>query len=112
MIYHCASPEDWAARSETHYQPTAYADEGFVHLSSAEQMVGTLNKHYPGRTDLLVLTINPALLTTPAVWEDLYGSGSEFPHVYAPLDVAAVAAVTPASCDEDGRWDHWRPAAG
>lgn len=112
MIYHCASPQDWAARSETHYEPAAYAEEGFVHLSSAEQMVGTLNKHYPGRTDLLVLTIDPTRLTTEAVWEDLYGSGKEFPHVYAPLDVAAVVAVTPASCGEDGSWDHWQPEAG
>jgi len=109
-IYHCATPVDWAARTEVHYQPAAFAEEGFVHLSSADQMVGTLNKHYPGQRDLLVLTIDPHRLTTPPVWEDLYGSGREFPHVYGPLDLVAVVAVTPASCDADGRWDHWRPA--
>lgn len=109
MLYHCATEQDWADRSETHYEPSGYAEEGFVHLSAADQMVGTLNKHYPGRTGLLILTVDPATLSSAPVWEDLYESGMEFPHVYAPLDVAAVIAVTPSSSDEHGRWDHWQP---
>lgn len=72
-------------------------------------MVGTLNKHYPGATDLQILTIDPTLLSIAPVWEDLYNTGMEFPHVYGPIDVAAVVAVTPASSDGNGRWDHWRP---
>lgn len=78
-----------------------------MHLSGATQMVGTLNKHYPGRTDLLILSIDPSRLETPPVWEDLYGTGQEFPHLYGPVDLDAVIAVTPASCDNDGRWDDW-----
>ena len=32
-------------------------------------------------------------MTSPVVVEDLYGAGQEFPHVYGPIDVAAVIEV-------------------
>ncbi len=108
-IYHAASNEDWAARTETHYEPAAFADEGFVHLSSAAQMIGTLHKHYPGRTDLTVLTVNTGAVEAELVWEDLYGTGMEFPHLYGPINLSAIIATTPSACDADGGWDHWKP---
>ena len=37
-----------------------------------------------------MLRIDPDRLTSPVVVEDLTGSGEEFPHVYGPIDVAAV----------------------
>lgn len=110
VIYHAATLEVWEARSADFYQPAQYADEGFVHASSAEQLIGTLHKHYPGRHDLVVLTIDPARLSSKVVWEDLYGSGVEFPHIYGPVDLSAVVDAAPLACDLDGRFDHWQPA--
>ena len=108
-LYHAASQADWDSRSASHYQPSAFADEGFVHLSSAEQMVGTLHKHYPGRTDLMVLTVDATKVEANLVWEDLYGSGTEFPHIYGPINLSAVVAITPTSCEDNGGWDAWTP---
>ncbi len=108
-LYHAASRADWDTRSGDHYQPATFADEGFVHLSSADQMVGTLHKHYPGRTDLVVLTVDANAVEADLVWEDLYGSGMEFPHIYGPINLSAVVTATPTSCDDGGGWDGWQP---
>lgn len=108
-LYHAATAKDWAARTETHYEPSGLRDEGFVHLSFGRQLLGTLHKHYPGRQDLMLLTVDPAGLTSKLVLEDLYGSGVEFPHVYGPLDLAAIVSSSPIRCDADGRFDSWQP---
>jgi uncharacterized protein (DUF952 family) len=110
VLYHAATTEDWEARSDDHYQPAQFADEGFVHASSAGQLLGTLHKHYPGRQDLILLTIDPARLSVEVIWEDLYGTGTDFPHLYGPVNLDAVLDATPLPCDADGRFDHWRPA--
>ncbi|MGH1491519.1 MAG: DUF952 domain-containing protein [Acidimicrobiales bacterium] len=109
VLYHAATKEDWTARSTEYYQPASYADEGFVHASSAGQLIDTLHRHYPGRDDLILLTIAPAALSSELIWEDLYGSGVEFPHIYGPVELAAVTAATPIPCDDAGRFDWWRP---
>ncbi len=109
IIYHAAVKADWDARTETDYEPAGYAEEGFVHLSSAEQLIGTLHKHYPGRDDLVLLSVDPARVTARLVWEDLYRSGIAFPHIYGPIELSAVVSSTPLACDENGRFDRWAP---
>ena len=108
-LYHAAVRADWDVRSAEHYEPAGYSSEGFVHLSSAEQLIGTLHKHYPDRTDLMLLTVDVTRLGSEPIWEDLYGSGTEFPHVYAPIELAAVTQVVPLPCDAHGRFDWWEP---
>ena len=44
----------------------------------------------------MLLQIDEDLLTSPVVVEDLVGSGEPFPHIYGPIDLAAVVSVTPA----------------
>lgn len=104
LIYHAAVLSEWEAVSGDHYQPSGYESEGFVHLSSAEQLVDTLHRHYPGRRDLVLLTVDPTKVTAKLVWEDLYGSGIEFPHLYGPLELTAVVSAEPLQCDDDGRF--------
>ncbi len=94
MIYHLAEPTDWAATVDGLYQPNAFAREGFIHLSSAEQLVGTFIRYYADRTDLIRLTVDdthPDVADT-LVWESLIG-GLPFPHLYARLPVVAVVNV-------------------
>ncbi|MGI9598055.1 MAG: DUF952 domain-containing protein [Acidimicrobiales bacterium] len=111
VLYHAAVVADWEARTATHYVPAGYADEGFVHCSSADQLVATLHKHYPGRGDLVLLTIDHGALASKPIWEDLYGSGVEFPHVYSPIELSAIVEATPLPCDDNGRFDWWHTEA-
>lgn len=101
-LFHVADADEWAAarrsgRYERSTRGLSLAEVGFVHLSTAEQWPGVLHRFYPDHEGgLLLLTIDPALLTAPLRWE--VGdptTGEEFPHLYGPLDVAAVIAATP-----------------
>lgn len=108
LIYHAAAEADWERRTETDYEPDGYRAEGFVHCSSADQLPGVLERFYRGRTDLRVLTIDPAAVTHRVVWEDLYDAGEEFPHIYGPVELTAVRSVISLPCRADGGFV-WAP---
>ena len=104
-IYHLAEPRDWAASGDD-YVPAAYEQEGFIHCSTAGQISSVARRHYDGRNDLVLLTIDPrALAPGTLVYEDLYGLGEDFPHVYGPLPTGAVVATGPyLEHLEEGLW--------
>lgn len=95
MLFHIATVADWDARDETGYRPAGLADEGFVHCSVDRQLPGVIERYYQGRSDLVLLTIDPAGLTADVVWEDTTGRGERFPHVYGPIALASVVSFRP-----------------
>lgn len=68
--------------------------DGFIHLSTESQVAGTLEKHYAGRTGLLLVAIDATALGADLKWEPSRG-GALFPHLYGPLPLSAVTGVTP-----------------
>ncbi len=94
-ILHLATSADWDARVGGRYQPVAYESEGFIHCCTHEQIAGVVGRYYVGRDDLMLLTLDESKLTADLIWEDTSGSGVEFPHIYGPIDVAAVTSVEP-----------------
>ncbi len=66
------------------------ASDGFVHLSSGEQVAETLAKHFNGQKDLVLLRFNAAALGEALQWEVSRG-GDLFPHLYARLQHQNVA---------------------
>ncbi|PZF98307.1 DUF952 domain-containing protein [Micromonospora deserti] len=66
--------------------------DGFIHLSAADQVVETARRHFTGATGLTLLTVDPARLGAALRWEQSRG-GQLFPHLYGPLPVAAVVAA-------------------
>lgn len=62
--------------------PVDLAD-GYIHLSTADQVPGTLAKHFAGETGLHLLAIQTEGLT-PLKWEPSRG-GALFPHLYREL---------------------------
>jgi uncharacterized protein (DUF952 family) len=80
--------------------PVDLAD-GYVHLSSADQLQGTLDKHFAGRADLWIAAVDLEALGDAVKWEESRG-GALFPHLYAPLPLSAVIAYSPLERDHDG----------
>jgi uncharacterized protein (DUF952 family) len=94
-IFHLATASDWEVAVRTGSYTTStrgvtLAEEGFIHASRGDQWQGVRERYYADVDEpLLLLVIDPALLTSPVVEEEVPG-GETFPHVYGPIDVAAV----------------------
>ena len=76
--------------------------DGFIHFSTAAQVVETAAKHFAGQADLLLVHIDGGKLGDRLKWEPSRG-GALFPHLYGDLDLAAVIRVEPLPLGPDGR---------
>lgn len=83
--------EQWA-QFETHGifhgAPVDVAD-GYIHLSTAAQLQGTLDKHFAGIVGLVIAEVDLGALGEAIRWEVSRG-GELFPHIYAALPMSAV----------------------
>ena len=109
IIYHIAERDAWSKAQQNGEYVTSYIEqEGFIHLSKKEQVLRTLRNYYPKETEILLLFVNPDLLTSKLVFEaPIPPVGSKkateeksptdptipavtFPHLYGPLNPSAV----------------------
>lgn len=103
LIYKVAEASAWnAALSAGNFAGSADdVRDGFVHLSAAHQVAGTLAKHFAGRRDLVIAAVETDRLGATLKWEVSRG-GDKFPHLYEPLSVAAVVWWRPLQLGADG----------
>lgn len=71
--------------------PVDIAD-GYIHLSTAEQLEATLAKHFAGQTGLMIAEVDLTHLGDAVRWEPARG-GALFPHLYAELPIQAVIGL-------------------
>ncbi|MGY0003739.1 DUF952 domain-containing protein [Micromonospora sp. I033] len=104
MIYKILTNGEWEqAQAAGRFTGTAMdRQDGYVHLSAADQVVETARRVFAGVTGLTVLAVDEARLGDALRWEVSRG-GALFPHLYAALPVDAVVAAHPLPAD--------RPAA-
>lgn len=99
LIYHLALANQWGeAESAGTYTVSTLgldlAEVGFIHCSGEEQVDGVFDGFYAGiKVPVLLLTIDTDKLTSPWQYDDV--AGESFPHIYGPLDLAAVVKVEP-----------------
>ncbi len=103
MILHVVPLDEWSADPHLPYRPPSLATEGFAHCSadeaSALAVADARYRQVPG--PLLVLCVEESALAAEVRWE---GAGSVlFPHVYGPVERAAVTAVLEVRRDAEGR---------
>jgi uncharacterized protein (DUF952 family) len=93
-LFHLLLHEAWSRLgTATSYEPPSLATDGFIHLSTADQVLRTAERYFAGRTDLMVLAIDPSRLDAPLRYEEAHGD--LFPHLYGPLPVQAVVSAEP-----------------
>ena len=68
------------AKGETLGAPVDLAD-GFIHFSTAAQLMETAAKHFAGQSDLVLVAADPDHLGAALKWEVSRG-GALFPHLY------------------------------
>jgi uncharacterized protein (DUF952 family) len=96
VILHITTQDAWDdALAKGAYTADSLATEGFIHCSEERQLAWVVQKHFPGRTGLLLLSIDPARLDAEVRYENLEGGTELFPHIYGAIPVSAVVDVSP-----------------
>ena len=80
--------------------PVDHAD-GYIHFSTAEQVLETAAKHFAGQRDLVLVAVDAAALGPALKWEPSRG-GALFPHFYGELPCDAVVWMKPLPLGPDG----------
>jgi uncharacterized protein (DUF952 family) len=75
--------------------------DGFIHLSAAHQLEGTLARHFKGKPDLLLIAFDSASLGDALRWEPSR-NGDLFPHLYAHLPTGAARSIAALTLDSEG----------
>jgi uncharacterized protein (DUF952 family) len=76
-------------------------EDGFIHFSTGPQVADTASRHFANQKDLVIVAIDGARLGAALKWEPAR-SGDLFPHLYEPLDLAAVLWVEDLPLGPDG----------
>jgi uncharacterized protein (DUF952 family) len=104
LIYKIAPAAMWqgALEAGTFTGAPVDAADGFIHFSTTAQVRETAARHFAGQRDLVLVAVDAEALGPELRWEPSRG-GDLFPHLYAPLAVAAAVSVCPLPLGADGR---------
>ena len=104
-IYHLSRKDDWAAAeaSNIYYGSDEDSIDGYLHFSTAKQVVASANKHRKGEKNLLLLEVDTQKLINSDLRWEIARQGDLFPHIYGSLDKFAVARVFELSINSEGQ---------
>lgn len=113
LIFHMCKAAEWAqAQAAGRYDGSSQdRADGFIHFSTAAQIVESAAKHRAGQDGLVLIEADAGCLGAALRWEPSRG-GQLFPHVYGGLDLRCVRRVAPLPLGGDGRHEFpWGLAA-
>jgi len=102
MIFHITARKAWDdAQQRGDYRAESLATEGFIHCSTISQVLPVAENFYKAQSGLVLLLIEPTLLSSDLIWEPPSGEspppgvpkGDPFPHIYGPINLDAVVKV-------------------
>jgi uncharacterized protein (DUF952 family) len=98
LIYKVLSRSEWseAERDGMFRGSEVDRQDGYIHLSAANQVAQTIALWFANRDDLMLVAIEEGPLADALQWEPSRG-GALFPHYYGPLSIERVAWAKPFS---------------
>jgi uncharacterized protein (DUF952 family) len=105
-VYKILGADEWAAAEAAGVFTGSSIDvqDGYIHLSAADQAQETARLWFAGRESLVLLVIEAELLGDRLKWEASRG-GALFPHLYDVLAVSEVSEARPVRLGADGTPD-------
>jgi uncharacterized protein (DUF952 family) len=95
MIYHVVKKSSWdAALQQGFYEADSLVSEGFIHLSTKEQVAAVLQRYYQNQNDLVLLHVEESKLTAELKYELAPSVNEMFPHLFGRLNMEAIEEVT------------------
>jgi uncharacterized protein (DUF952 family) len=91
LVYKIFRRSEWNAFRAAGATEGAPADlrDGFIHLSTSEQVAGTAARHFAEESDLVLVAVDADRLGADLRWEPARG-GALFPHLYRALRLSDV----------------------
>ncbi len=104
LVYKIFTNKQWQEAKTSDLLPFAPIDQqdGFIHLSTAEQLAKTLELYFPGQSDLKILAISSQKISKKLRWEPSR-DGKLFPHLYGSLKKSDIEWQTTLSVSKDGK---------
>jgi uncharacterized protein (DUF952 family) len=99
-IFRADEYAEFAAKGQTSGAPIDLAD-GYIHFSTAAQVVETAAKHFAGTEGLMLLAVDTDKVSEDLRWEVSRG-GAEFPHLYRDLLANDVVWAKPLPLGPNG----------
>jgi len=89
--YKILTADQWAGWQQSGVFTGAPIDvqDGYIHLSAADQVAETVAKHFAGQRALVLAEVDLAALGDLVRWEPSRG-GQLFPHVYGVIPLVAI----------------------
>ena len=113
MIFHITQRTAWDdAQQRGDYRAESLATEGFIHCSTISQVLPVAENFYKSQSGLVLLVIEPTLLSSDLIWEPPSGEspppgvpkGDPFPHIYGPINLDAVVKVVDLEKNTDNKF--------
>lgn len=103
-LYRLVRAPEWKDAAANGYFDGADHDkrDGFVHLSTAEQVEGTADRFFTGMNDVLLLKLDRDRLNGDLRMEESSG-GDLYPHLYGAIPLEAVLEADPVPMGPEGR---------
>lgn len=103
LVLKIVTTEQWTSATEAGRFDGAPVDlgDGYIHLSTPDQVRETAKKHFAGQTDLQLVAFEADTLGPELLWEPSRG-GALFPHLYRSLSPTEALWVRPLPLDADG----------
>lgn len=103
IVYKICGASEWgeAVRCGVFRGSAADVRDGYIHLSTAEQVPETARRHFANRSNLVLVAIDADRLGAALEWEPSRG-GALFPHLYEPLRTDAASWTKPLPLGPDG----------
>ena len=113
IILHMTPRSDWEAAQKAGYHTAeSLQTQGFIHCSTAAQVVKVANKHYrSANADLVLLCIDTDKLASPWKFEPPINpktgeyeatADEEYPHIYGTINLDSVVQVVDFPANADG----------
>ena len=87
LVYRVCSKDEWDHANLNKFYAGSEIDneDGFIHLSTKEQLSETLEKHFRGKKNLLIISFSTKKIQDNLKWE-VSRNGVLFPHYYGNLE--------------------------
>jgi len=102
FVYKICTKSEWLEAKKKSQLTGSKKDleDGYIHFSGDDQIVGTLKKFYQNQKDLILLKVD-TLKLNHLLWEQA-SDGNMFPHLYSSLDVSNVVDEIEITLSDDG----------